>query len=277
MTVAFVLSGGASLGASQAGMLEAIYERGIRPDLLVGTSVGAINAAFIASRPPTVQTAHDLQRIWRGLSRVRVFPANPLTAGLGFLGLRDHSVSSGSLRRIVLRHLEIEDLGDALIDLHVVAADVMTGEDVLLSAGSVADAVLASAAIPGVFPAVSWQSRLLMDGAIVNNTPISHAVELGADRVIVLQAIGTERLTRAPRGVLAAGVTAVSRAITRRFAQDVVRYADAAELVILPAPQLAGIMPTDFGRADELIAEGLGRARMTLARSHRIVQLPRAA
>jgi NTE family protein len=70
-----------------------------------------------------------------------VFPANPLTARLGFLGLREHSVSSGSLRRIVVHHLETEDLGDALIDLHVVAADVMTGEDVLLSAGSVPDAV----------------------------------------------------------------------------------------------------------------------------------------
>jgi NTE family protein len=277
MPVAFVLSGGASLGASQAGMLEALYERGIRPDFLVGTSVGAINAAFIASRPPTVQTAHELQRIWRGLSWTRVFPANPVTAGLGFLELRDHSVSSGSLRRIVLRHLEIEDLRDALIDLHVVAADVMTGEDVLLSAGSAADAILASAAIPGVFPAVSWQSRLLMDGAVVNNTPISHAVELGADRVIVLQAIGTERLTRAPRGVLAAGVTAVSRAIARRFAQDVVRYADAAELVILPAPQLEGIMPTDFGRADDLIAAGLGRARTMLAGTPRVVPLRRAA
>src|SRR3954453_10949300 len=107
MPVAFVLSGGASLGASQAGMLEAIYERGIRPDLLVGSSVGAINAAFIASRPPTVQTARDLQQIWRGLARTDVFPANPMTAGLGLLGWRDHSVSAGSLRRLMDRHLEI--------------------------------------------------------------------------------------------------------------------------------------------------------------------------
>lgn len=277
MPVAFVLSGGASLGAVQAGMLEALFERGIRPDLLVGTSVGAINAAFIASRPPTVQTAHDLQRVWRRLSRTHVFPANPVTAALGFLGLRDHSVSAGSLRRIVLRHLEIEQLEEAAVDLHVVAADVLTGEDVLLSAGSAVDAVLASAAIPGVFPAVSWESQLLMDGAIANNTPISHAVELGADRVVVLQAIGTERLKRAPRGVLAAGVTAASRTLTRRFAEDVVRYADAAELIVLPAPQLEGIMPTDFSHADELIAEGLGRARKMLDPSRRVMQLPRAA
>src|SRR4051794_27988207 len=108
--VAFVFSGGASLGASQAGMLQALYEHGIRPDLLVGSSAGAINAAFVASRPPTPQTAKDLQRVWRGLSRSQIFPANPLTAGLGMLGLRDHSVSAASLRRLVLRQLEIDRL-----------------------------------------------------------------------------------------------------------------------------------------------------------------------
>jgi NTE family protein len=277
MTVAFVLSGGASLGASQAGMLEALYERGIRPDLLVGSSVGAINATFIASRPPTVQTARDLQQVWRGLARTEVFPANPVTAGLGLLGWRDHSVSAGSLRRLIRRHLEMERLEDAAVDLHVVTVDVLTGEEVLLSSGAAVDAVLASAAIPGVFPAVPWGSRLLMDGTVANNAPISHAIELGADRVIVLHAIGTEPLSRAPHGVLALGAAALSRALTRRFAEDVVRYADAAELVILPAPRAEGIMPTDFGHAHELIAAGRARARSMLARSGNVVQLRRAA
>ncbi len=276
MSVAFVLSGGASLGASQAGMLEALYERGIHPDLLVGTSVGAINAAFIASRPPTMQTARDLQQIWRGLTRTDVFPANPVTAGLGLLGWRDHSVSAGSLRRLMRRHLDIERLEDAAVDLHIVTVDVLTGEEVLLSSGAAVDAVLASAAIPGVFPAVPWESRLLMDGAVANNAPISHAIELGADRVFVLHAIGTEPLSRAPRGVVAAGVAAVSRALARRLEEDVVRYADAAELVILPAPQLEGIMPTDFGHAHDLIAEGRALARSLLRGGGEVVQLQRA-
>jgi NTE family protein len=277
MTVAFVLSGGASLGASQAGMLEALYERGIRPDLLVGSSVGAINAAFIASRPPTVQTARDLQQVWRGLTRTDVFPANPVTAGLGLLGWRDHSVSAGSLRQLMRRHLEIERLEDAAVDLHVVTVDVLTGEEVLLSSGAAVDAVLASAAIPGVFPAVPWGSRLLMDGAVANNAPISHAIELGADRVIVLHAIGTEPLSRAPHGVLAAGAAAMFRALTQRFAEDIVRYADAAELLILPAPQVEAIMPTDFAHAHELIAAARARARSRLARRGKVVRLRRAA
>ena len=175
MRVAFVLSGGGSLGAAQAGMLQALYEQGIRPDLLVGTSAGAINAAFIASRPPSVETAHELQQIWRGLRRCHVFPASPVTAGLGFLGLRDHSVSAAHCGGWCRRHLEIDRLEEAPVELHVVAADVLSGKEVRLSSGSVEEAILASAAIPGVFPAVPWESQLLMDGGIVNNTPISHA------------------------------------------------------------------------------------------------------
>ena len=216
MPTAFVLSGGASLGASQVGMLEALYERDIHPDLLVGTSVGAINAAFIASRPPTVQTARELQEIWRGLSRGQIFPANPLTAGLGLLGMRDHSVPVGSLRRLLSAHVEIERLEDAPVALHVVAADALSGEEVLLSNGPAIDAILASAAIPGVYPPVPWEAHMLMDGGILNNTPISHAVALGAERIIVLPAIGSQRLTRVPRGAqLPPASSRLSRAINR--------------------------------------------------------------
>jgi len=265
MPTAFVLSGGASLGASQVGMLEALYERDIHPDMLVGTSVGAINAAFIASRPPTVRTARELQEIWRGLSRGQIFPANPLTAGLGLLGMRDHAVPVGSLRRLLSTHVEIERLEDAPVALHVVAADALSGEEVLLSHGPAIDAILASAAIPGVYPPVPWEARMLMDGGILNNTPISHAVDLGAERIVVLPAMGSERLTQVPRGAVAAGVVALSRAINRRLADDLLHYADAVELIVLPSPD-GGILPADFSHAEELIAEGLERAHAMLAR-----------
>ena len=178
---------------------------------------------------------------------------------------------------MVRRHLEIERLQDAAVELHVVAADVLSGEEVLLSAGSAEDAILASAAIPGVFPAVRWGSQLLIDGGLVDNTPISHAVELGADRVFVLQAVSTEPLERAPRGVLASGVAALSRAITQRLADDAARYRELVDLTVLPAPRLQGIMPTDFGHAGELIAHGLVSARGVLARSDREVPLRLAA
>src|SRR5215218_3658029 len=103
---AFVLSGGASLGAIQVGMLRALYERDTRPDFIVATSAGAINGAFIAARPQTVDTADDLAGIWAGVSRGQVFPLNPLSELLGFLGSRDHLVPDSGLRRLVRGHLE---------------------------------------------------------------------------------------------------------------------------------------------------------------------------
>ena len=161
--------------------------------------------------------------------------------------------------------------------MRVLAADLLSGEEVLLSEGPTIEAVLASAAIPGVFPGIPWASRLLADGGIVNNAPISHAVELGAEQVYVLMAVGTGPLGRAPRGALASAVAAVSHAITRRFAEDVARYAHSVDLKILSATGGEGIMPHDFGHADELIAEGLSVARASLAQSARMVQLRPAA
>jgi NTE family protein len=268
MTTAFVFGGGASFGATQAGMLQALYERDIHPDLFVGTSAGALNAAFAAIRPRTVGTAIELQQVWLGLTRSQVFPARPLTAALGALGVRDHSFPPSGLRRVIERHCDFGRLEDAAIPVHVVAADVLTGEEVLLSNGPVVDALLASTAIPGVFPAVAREGRLLMDGGIVDNAPIARAVELGADCVFVLSALGSSRLEAAPRGAVAAGITAITRAITRRMDEDIARYGGIVDLTVLPAATLPGLLPTDFGHADELIEQGLWRARAELRRHH---------
>ena len=181
--IAFVLSGGASLGAIEVGMLRALYEREIAPDLIVGTSAGALNGAFIASRPHTVETADALADIWRGLRRSQIFPLRPLTGLFGFLGSSDHLVPDTGLRRLIGRYLMHERLEEIPVPLHVVVVDVITGEELRLSSGPLVDAVVASASIPAVLPPVSWGDRKLIDGGVANNTPISHAVELGAKEV----------------------------------------------------------------------------------------------
>src|SRR5436305_1516978 len=150
MSIAFVLSGGASLGAIQVGMLRALLERDIRPDLIVGTSVGAVNGAFVASRGFEPETIDDLAELWLGMRRGRVFPVEPVTGLLGFLGARRNLVPGAALRRLVARHAEHERLEDLPIPLHVIACDVVAGREVRLSAGPLVDAVMASAAIPGV-------------------------------------------------------------------------------------------------------------------------------
>jgi NTE family protein len=262
--VAFVLSGGASLGAVQAGMLRALYERGIRPDVVIGTSAGALNGAFIATREQTIATADELAEVWRGLRRGRVFPLDPFTGLLGFLGGRDHLVPASGLRRIVARYAADGAIEDLPIPLHVVTVDVVSGEELLLSAGPLRDAVLASAAIPGVFAPIPWEGRLLVDGGVANNTPISHAVALGARRIYVLPTGHACRLERPPRGALEMVLQALSLLTQRRLIEDIERHRDAARLIVLPPPCPLSVTPFDFSHAGELIGRALHDARAFL-------------
>ena len=259
--VAFVLSGGASLGAIQVGMLRALYERDITPDLIVGTSAGALNGAYIASRPQTSATADRLAAIWRELRRGQVFPVNPLTGLLGFLGARDHLVPESGLRRLIERHVQCPELAEFPIPLHVVAVDVVSGHELRLSHGPVLDAVLASAAIPGVLRPVSWEGRALMDGGVANNTPISHAVELGAERIYVLPTGHACSLDAPPHGALAMALHAISLLTHRRLIDDIERHRADAHLIVMPPPCPLNIQPIDFAHADELIDVALLDAR----------------
>src|SRR4051812_12532161 len=259
--VAFVLSGGAGLGAIQVGMLRALYERGIAPDVIVGTSAGAMNGAFIASRPQTVATADALASVWRDLRRGQVFPLNPVTGLLGFLGARDHLVPASGLRKLIAQHVQHAELEKLPIPLHVVAVDVISGEELRLSHGPVVDAVLASAAIPGVVAPVRWDDRTLMDGGVANNTPISHAVELGAQRIYVLPTGHACALHEPPRGALALALHAISLLTQRRLIDDIERHRGDARLIVLPPPCPLSIQPIDFAHPDELIGRALDDAR----------------
>jgi NTE family protein len=265
---AFVLSGGASLGALQVGMLQALYERGVAPDLLVGTSAGALNAAFVASRPQTEATASELARVWRGLVREDIFPVSLSALVGGLCGRRNHMVPDHALRRLIRRHVQLDDLSEADIPVHLVAFDLSEQREVLLSDGPAVDAIVASASIPGVFPPVSLDERLLIDGGVVNNTPISHAVELGAERIYVLPAQDPGRaLGCAPKGALDVAIHGLSLLIDRRFESDLARYSQVAELIVLPAHNQTNVPPTNFDHTSRLIGEALSDARTFLTRA----------
>jgi NTE family protein len=275
---AFVLAGGAALGAMHAGMLRALYERGIVPDLLVGTSVGAMNAAFVASRPQTVATARELEAVWCGLRRKDVFPLRPATLLSGLAGRRDHLVSDRGLRRVTARHLRITRLEEAGVPLHLIAYDPLSGQEVRLSAGPAVEAVLATAAIPGLLPPVRIGDRLLSDGGVCNNTPISHAVQLGAERIYVLPtaAPGTRPLPYPPRGAPGAAVNALTQLFATRLEADLERYATAAEMIVLPAANPHHVPFTSFAHAGELAEQAFAAARTTLTAHHRRLDLVRA-
>ena len=108
-------------------MLEALNEPQVSPDVIVAASVGSVNGAFIASRPQVPATASELAAVWGEISRGEVFPLNPLTGLLGFLGARDHLVPDGSLRRLLRKHIRFERLEQAAIPLHVIGTDAISG------------------------------------------------------------------------------------------------------------------------------------------------------
>ena len=264
MTVAFVLSGGASLGAVHVGMLLALQEHGVTPDLLVGTSVGAVNAAWAADRGDA-DGLEALAQVWRGLSRKAIFPLRPLTGLLGFLGRADHLIPDTGLRSIVEQHLPFERLEQSSLPVHVVATDVLSGQDALLSSGPAVEAVLASAAIPGVFPAVRIGSRSYVDGGVINNTPISHAVALGADTIWVLSTGYACALTEPPRGALAQAIHALTLTLNHRLEVDVATYRSAVDLHVVPTLCPLNVLPADFGQADQLIERARASTRAWLA------------
>ena len=166
-------------------MLRALIEHGEKADFVVGASAGAFNGAYFAAEPTQAGVA-KLEAIWRGLKREHILPFS-LKNLFGFLWRRDYLVEPHGLRRLLEDNLPYKRLEQAAIPIHVVATDLITGDEVLFSSGSAVDAVLASAAIPGVFPTVLIDGRELVDGGVTNNTPISTALKLGADRIVVLE------------------------------------------------------------------------------------------
>ncbi len=262
--VGFVISGGASLGAVQVGMLRALYEREIVPELIVGASVGAINGAYIASRPPTVQTAQELAALWRGLRTFQIFPPNPARALMGLLGRRDHLVPSAGLKALLASQLQFKRLEEAPIPLHVIATDLRSGRERRLSAGDANAAVLASASIPGVYPAVRFEGVDLVDGGVANNTPISDAAELGATRIYVLPTGISCGLEEPPHAAIPVLIHAFTVLISQGLAEDIERFSHDAELIVLPPPCPTNVLPTDFSHADELIHQSYELARSAL-------------
>ena len=252
MATAFVLSGGGSLGSVQVGMLLALAEAGIEPDLLVGSSVGAINAAFLAGHPgrPGVE---ELADIWMSMRRNRVFPTNMFRLTRAVAGQSSSLADPRGLRDLLSSRLGYDRLESAPTPVSVVATEVLTGREVVLSAGPVVDAVLASAALPGVFPPVEFDDHLLMDGGVANNTPITVARSLGADLIYVLPTGYACALSAPPPSALGMALHAVTLTIQRRLISDVEGCYREVDLRVAPPLCPLAVSPVDFRHTRELI------------------------
>lgn len=254
MTTAFVLSGGGSLGAVQVGMLQALGERGVEPDLLVGTSAGAINAAFVGGHGMGRDALIELAGLWQSLRRRDLFALRPLHGVLAVAGMRPSLFSAEPLRRLVEANLGYRDLLDASIELHLVTTDLSSGREVMLSSGDAASAVVASAAIPGVFPPVGREGRVLIDGGIAEHAAIRHAIGCGADEVYLLPTGFPCALAAAPTTAVGVALQALTLLSQQQLIGEVARYAGPAKLKVLPPLCPLGVSAADFSHAGELIA-----------------------
>jgi NTE family protein len=267
LKTAFVLSGGSSLGAIQVGMLQALMEAGVTPDFMIGTSVGAVNAAWLSGRPD-VEGAFQLATIWSGLRRQDIFPINPWAGALGIFGRNNHVISNAGLRAVLEKNLPFKRLEEAKVPVHVVTTDLRTGKAVVISSGPAVPALLASTAIPGVFPPVTVGRRQLVDGGVANHTPIAAAIELGAERVVVLP-IGYPWVRNQPSNALGMALHALARFVEQRLEAEAHAYRSLADIVVLPTVDAVAVSPADFSRTQDLIKLAYRSSRRHLAAAAR--------
>jgi NTE family protein len=249
---AFVLSGGGNQGVAQVGMLQALLERGHHPDVIVGTSVGALNGAVIATTP-TLEGVERLASTWKSLRGEDIFPGNAFKRAWNVLRRDDHLISNEGLRTVIERSAPAKTFEELQVPLRVVATDLISGDELLFVRGSMHDALLASAALPGIFPPVDYGGLLLVDGAVVNLVPISHALAGPIDRIFVLDVSDplTERPIKSPLDV-AVRAFAISR--EQRFELELQWVPADVEVVVLPPP-VDDREFVDFSDGERLIEE----------------------
>jgi NTE family protein len=260
-----VFAGGGSFGAIHVGMLHSLTTHGVTADMVVGSSVGALNGAFYAG-DPTFAGVERLGAIWRGLTRRDVFPVTWRTL-LGFLWRRDFLIPHDGIRKLIEDNIPYRNLQDAKLPVHIVTTDIITGDSVVLSEGSTAEAIVASTAIPGAFTPVHYRDRFLADGAISSNTPVRVAVQKGARRLIVLPTGHACAAAAPPVGAVANALHALTLLISRQLVSELEGLGPGVEyFVVPPLCPLVG-SPYDFTRTADHIARAIETTDAWLAQS----------
>jgi NTE family protein len=262
---AFVLAGGGSFGAIQVGMMHALAANGITPDMVVGSSVGALNGAYYAGNP-TLKGVSQLETIWRGLRRADVFPLTLRTL-FGFVWRRDFLITHDGIQKLIDDHLPYRNLQDARLPVHIVTTDIVSGNSVVISDGPADEAIIASTAIPGAFAPVRYKDLYLADGAISSNTPVKVAVTKGARRLIILPTGYACAVEKPPVGAVANALHALTLLITRQLVSDLENLSpDIEYFVVPPLCPLVG-SPYDFSRTSDHIERAIRSTEAWLQKS----------
>jgi len=261
VTTAFVLGGGGVLGAVEVGMLRALFERGVAPDLVLGTSVGALNGAMVA-RDPSPAVIARLTDLWRGASRAgqEVYGDRALRTVRRAVSTGTHIYSAKPLKKRLVEEFGDLTFEDLPVRFQVCAASIERAAEHWFDSGPVVDAIVASAAVPGLLPPAKVGDEHYLDGGIVNSVPVGRAVRLGATRVFVLQVGRIDRPLTVPRRPWEVARVSFEIARRHRFVREMSELPDGVEAHVLPARGTSSRDDTllggrDFGTVQQRIDE----------------------
>lgn len=261
MSIAFVLPGGSNLGAIQIGMLKVLAEEGIEPDLLVGTSIGAVNASYLGFHGGLAGLG-DLEQVWLKTTRRQAFPLRPDVIALGLIGRRHNLVPSSAVVRFMRPLLGDRRIEEASPRVAIVTTDSGSGEAVVLTEGPALAAVVASSAIPGMFSPVELGGRWLVDGSVSADMGLLQAQALGATTIYALSTRPPTTGRPPPKGTLAMLMRAAALLEDRIIADDLAALRSDTTVHVIPPPFLGvDLLPYDFRRTAELIERGYEAAR----------------
>lgn len=261
--VAFALGGGAAYGAVHVGMLRALSEVGVKPDMVVGTSVGSINGAMLAQQPDTA--LDRLARIWPSITTASIFPGGWLTRLRTLQTSRAYLSPNVGLAAVLNRHLTARTFDEMALPFGVVTADFATASPVTLTKGELAPAILASSAIPGVFPPVKVGGRQLVDGGILANVPVRQAVEMGAASVVVLDCGLWGMAMEEPKTLIEVMLRVAAISVGRQLALDLPDLAARVPVVYLPGMFPMTTSPLDFAHWSKLMSGGYAASKPFLS------------
>jgi NTE family protein len=251
--VAFVLSGGGNLGALQIGMVRALLEHDIRPDLIVGCSVGAINGAALAETP-NLDGARRIEEAWRALDGKDLMPSGWLPNAVAMARRGEAVHDNDGLRRHLEQTLAARTFEELTVPFECVATDVAGVREVWFRSGPLIEPILASAALPAIYPAVEIDGVRYLDGAIVDDVPMTRAVECGARVLYVLQVGMFSRPRPEPKRPLDVAIQAYWIARHHRFKRELAAMPPEIELHLLPTGETPLMRYNDFTHTSELIA-----------------------
>jgi NTE family protein len=268
--VAFVLGGGGGpLGAHEVGMLRALAERGIVADLVVGTSVGAINGVAFAA-DPTAAGVERLAAMWSAIDRSDVLGGSVLGRLATLARTRTHLHENAPLRALLEDALPVSRIEDLAIPFQCVAASIERAAEHWFAEGPIVDAVLASASVPGILPPVEVDGEHYVDGGIVNSIPVGRALQLGARRIFVLHVGRLDRPLEPPRWPWEVGMVAFEIARRHRFLGDLAALPADIDVHVLPTGELDPPRYSDLSqlryRDTSNIAERIGQAHAAAGR-----------